>query len=410
MAALLILIVLLAIAYQLHAPVIRMGKPLPSGKFEPQLVNAPDTGTGVLLAPDGSLWAWGEWSGWIAASFQRPAISQVPCRVGSDSDWKQVAAGIQHIVALKTDGSLWAWGLNFQGQVGQAILNTNYDAPTRIGGETNWTKLSSSYYHNLALKTDHSLWAWGCNSFGQLGDSTTNNRSAPVMIGTDRDWQTIVAGGHSSYALKTNGTLWGWGADFSTTTLAPRQISPGTNWLAISADDANLLVALKTDGTLWLRGRRFNLLATHLDTGGVDALTRVGMESDWCEVYGGQDSFFARKKDGKWWVCGLNTARQLGVGEIDAWVPSPKPLYFDFEPWSFAPGDGTTLLLTKDGKLWTWGRRWGAERSRVTLPPLLRRFRLLNSLFQSGIDRTPHLLWELPPEVRSSPEKKIIKD
>jgi alpha-tubulin suppressor-like RCC1 family protein len=222
------------------------------------------------------------------------------------------------------------------------------------------------------------------------------------MIGMDRDWQTIVAGGHSSYALKINGTLWGWGADFATTTLSPRQIVPGTNWLAISSDAANLLIALKTDGTLWLRGRRFNLLATHVDAGGVDALTQVGLDSDWSEIYAGRDSFFARKKNGRWSVCGLNTEGQLGVGGIDVWVPSPKPLRFDFEPWAFAPGEGTTLLLSKDGKLWTWGKRWGAERSRVPLPPLVRRFRLLNSLFASGIDQTPHLLWELPPEVRGS--------
>jgi alpha-tubulin suppressor-like RCC1 family protein len=313
-----------------------------------------------------------------------------------------VAAGLRHFVALKADGSLWAWGLNPDGQVGQPNLNTNYDTPTRIGHETNWIKISSSYFHNLALKDDHSLWAWGLNLYGQLGDGTTSNRSAPVMIGMDRDWQTIAAGGHSSYALKINGTLWGWGADFATTTLAPRQIAPGTNWLAISSDAANLLIALKTDGTLWLRGRRFNLLATHFDAGGVDALTQVGLDSDWSEIYAGRDSFFARKKNGRWWVCGLNTEGQLGVGGIDVWVPSPKPLRFDFEPWAFAPGEGTTLLLSKDGKLWTWGRRWGAERSRVPLPPLARRFRFLNSLFVSGIDQTPHLLWELPPEVRRS--------
>jgi len=249
----------------------------------------------------------------------RPAISQVPLRVGTNSDWAQVAAGLRHFVALKSDGSLWAWGLNPDGQIGQPNLTTTYDAPTRIGRETNWIKISSSYFHNLALKNDHSLWAWGLNLYGQLGDGTTSNRSAPVMIGMDRDWQTIVAGGHSSYALKINGTLWGWGADFATITLAPRQIVPGTNWLAISSDAANLLIALKTDGTLWLRGRRFNLLATHVDAGGVDALAQVGLDSDWSEIYAGRDSFFARKKNGKWSVCGLNAEGQLGVGGIDVW-------------------------------------------------------------------------------------------
>jgi len=398
-AAVLILVVLLAMALQFRGPAIRTGKPLPPGKCEPRLANATDTA--VLLAPDGSLWAWGEYSAW-RTPFQGPAISQVPRRVGSDSDWAQVAAGLKHMVALKADGSLWAWGLNSEGQAGQSDVSTNYDTPTEIGRETNWTKVSASYFHNLALKNDHSLWAWGLNLRGQLGDGTTSNRSAPVRIGMDRDWQTIAAGGHSSYALKINGTLWGWGADFSTTTWAPRQIAPGTNWLAISPDDANLLIALKTDGTLWLRGRRFNLLATQVDSGGVDLLTQVGLDNDWSEIYAGRDSFFARKKRGGWWVCGLNTEGQLGAGGIGAWAPSPKALRFNFEPWAFAPGEGTTVLLNRDGKLWTWGRRWGVQRSGVSLSPWLRRFPLLNSLFQSGVDKTPRLLWELPPEARGS--------
>ena len=395
-----LVLVVLATVQQLHRPRIQIGKPLPPGKVQPQLANAMDSA--VLLAPDGSLWVWGERSLWRRPPFGRSAISQVPLRVGTNSDWAQVAAGLGHNVALKADGSLWAWGLNSVGQVGQPNLNTNYDTPTRLGLETNWAKICSSYFHNLALKEDHSLWAWGLNSFGQLGDGTTNNRSAPVMIGLDTDWQTIAVGSHCSYALKFNGTLWGWGADFALPTWAPRQIAPGTNWLAISSDTANLLIALKTDGTLWLRGRRFNLLATRFDAWGVDALAQVGQDSDWSGIYAGRDSFFAHKKNGQWWVCGLNSEGQLGLGAIDAWMPSPKPLRFDFEPWAFAPGEGTTLLLTRDGKLWTWGRRWGSERSRVMLPPLLRRFRPLNSLFAAGIDQYPRLLWELAPEVRRS--------
>jgi alpha-tubulin suppressor-like RCC1 family protein len=133
MAAVLILIVLLVMVLIYHAPVIRSGKPPPPGKVEPQLANATDTA--VLLAPDGSLWAWGEWGSW--GSFPRPAIVPVPRRVGSDTNWARVAAGLSHMVALKADGSLWAWGWNPEGQVGQPDLNTNYEAPTRIGRDTN---------------------------------------------------------------------------------------------------------------------------------------------------------------------------------------------------------------------------------------------------------------------------------
>jgi len=159
-------------------------------------------------------------------------------------------------------------------------------------------QLATGWDTAVLLAPDGSLWTWGSNLHGQLGDGTTSNRWTPVRIGQDRDWRTVAAGGDGSYALKLDGTLWGWGPDFAIPTLTPSQIAPGTNWLAIAADSGNLLVALKTDGTLWLRGRRFNLLATHVDAGGVDGLKQVGSANDWAAVYAGPDLFFARKQDG----------------------------------------------------------------------------------------------------------------
>jgi hypothetical protein len=99
MAAVLTLIVLLEVIYQPHGPRIRMGKPLPPGKVRPQLVSTVDTA--LLLAPDGSLWAWGETN----SVFPQPTPSQVLRRVGSDSDWAQVAGGCGHAVAVKDDGN-----------------------------------------------------------------------------------------------------------------------------------------------------------------------------------------------------------------------------------------------------------------------------------------------------------------
>jgi alpha-tubulin suppressor-like RCC1 family protein len=114
------------------------------------------------------------------------------------------------------------------------------------------------------------------------------------------------------------------------------------------------------------------------------------------------------QKDGSWWVCGRNNAEQFVVGRTLTKVDSPQRLPFHFEPWAFAPGEGTTLLLSRDGKLWTWGRRLGANRSGVRhriesfLVPVVRRFPSLHFVFKSDIDETPFLLWELPPEVRRS--------
>ena len=418
-AAALILIVLLVVVHQMHPPGIWMGEQLPPGRVQPQLVNAGDTA--VLLAPDGSLWAWGGTETSLTNILPRPAMSQVPLRVGSEDDWIQIACGAEHTMALKNDGSLWDWGENDQGEVGQSNLKHHYSPPTRIGTETNWTQICSSLSHSLALKSDGSLWAWGVNNFGQLGDGTTNNESAPTMIGQDRDWRTIAACYWNGFAIKSNGTLWGWGfynssSGLQTNVLTPKQIALGTKWLSISAT-GNSMLALRTDGTLWLGAFELPFGFYSVPPG---SLAQIGSDNDWTGVYAGANSIFARKKNGGWWVCGHNDRGQLGLGThsvsvtylsetlalLDA-LPSPQRLPFDFDPWAFGPGGQAAVLLRKDGKLWTWGVRMGAgkpgavrQKFEAFVAPAVKRFPWLGFLIKSDIDRTPHLLWELPPEVR----------
>jgi alpha-tubulin suppressor-like RCC1 family protein len=374
------LVTLLAMGLQAAEPEIPMGHPLPPGKVRPQLVNVWDKA--LLLAPDGSLWAWGGTYSSLTNVFPQPTVSQVPVRIGSDSDWTQVASSVRHTVALKDDGSLWAWGDNGQGQVGQSNLAYRYVAPTRIGTETNWTQICTGSSHSLALKNDGSLWAFGWNDYGQLGDGTTVTRRVPTRIGAKGDWRAIAAGGCKSFALKSNGTIWAWGDFGDSNALMPQQIEPGTDWLAISAYGFTLL-ARKTDGTIWQTLLSDPLVDSAAVSGPAANLTQMGRDSDWSEIYAGGDSFFARKSDDSWWVCGKNYEGQLGLGSNVTAVPSLQRLPFSFEPWAFAPGLGTTLLLRKDGKLWTWGTRLGVAKSAL-----------------DQVDQTPHLLWELPPEVR----------
>jgi hypothetical protein len=403
-AAALIFVVLLVVVSQSHPPGIWLGKPLPPGKVKPQLAN--DLDTAVLLAPDGSLWAWGGSDNSNMCVFSQPSLSQVPRRVGSESDWMQVAVGGGHTMALKNDGSLWSWGWNEHGEAGQASLTNHYDTPTRIGKETNWSQICAGGYYNVALKRDGSLWAWGRNSFVQLDDWTTNDRLVPTMVGKDRDWRTIATEGREGYAIKANGTIWAWGQ--GSDDLALDQIGSGTNWLAISASDVGLL-ALTTDGTLWVRGPGAHFLASAFVSRPTTNLTQIGSETDWAEVYAKAYSFFACKKDGSWWVSGMNFTGELGLGAGPVLVRSPQRLRFGFEPWAFSLGIQTTFLLGKDGRLWTWGSRLGTRRPSAPrlkmhnlLAPLMDEFPSIRSIIESDTDWTPHLLWELPPEVRRS--------
>ena len=103
-------------------------------------------------------------------------------------------------------------------------------APAQIGTDTNWKSVAAGYCHTVAIKTDGTLWAWGDNAVGQLGNGTTTGTNAPVQIGTDTDWQSIAAGSYHNVALKADGTLWAWGitAAASSATARPRTVNKPT--------------------------------------------------------------------------------------------------------------------------------------------------------------------------------------
>jgi len=104
-------------------------------------------------------------------------------RVGTD--FASVAAGGYHTVVVKTDGTLWAWGGNFDGQLGDGTA-TQRNVPEQIGTETDWAVVAAGNYYTLAVKADGTLWAWGYNNNGQLGDGTTTNRNDVLEL-LDRD-------------------------------------------------------------------------------------------------------------------------------------------------------------------------------------------------------------------------------
>ena len=174
--------------------------------------------------------------------------------------WQSISAGYKYSLALKTDGTLWAWGHNGFGQIGDGT-NINKNAPIQIGNATNWQSISAGNFFSLALKTDGTLWAWGRNLWGQLGDGTNTDKNSPTQIGVDTDWQSIIAGDNHSLALKTDGTLWAWGLNFygqfgdgtNTSSNTPTQIGSSNDWQSISGGNIYSL-ALKTDGSLWAWG------------------------------------------------------------------------------------------------------------------------------------------------------------
>ena len=184
-------------------------------------VVAPGLWHTMAIKSDGSLWAWG-YNGYGQLGNGTMLGEFVPKQIGTDTNWSDVAAGELHTVAIKTDGSLWAWGYNGYGQLGDGT-NIDKNIPTRIGIGSDWAVVAagggedyfgmSSSDYTLAIKTNGSLWAWGSNGYGQLGDGTNIDKNIPTRIGTDTNWAEAVvsAGSMHNMAIKSDGSLWAWG-------------------------------------------------------------------------------------------------------------------------------------------------------------------------------------------------------
>ncbi|MBI5915682.1 MAG: T9SS type A sorting domain-containing protein, partial [Bacteroidetes bacterium] len=266
-----------------------------------------------------------------------------------------------HSLAIKTDGTLWAWGWNDSGQLGDGTF-LDKNSPVKIGTDNNWQIVAADGKHSLAIKMDGTLWAWGLNDFGQLGDGTPLDKNSPVKIGAASNWQSVTAGERHSVAIKTDGTLWAWGfnnqgilGDGTSIPIiySPVQIGTANNWESATAGVNNIL-AIKTDGTLWAWGNNTN--GTLGDGTYVHKYSpvQIGTANNWESVAVGAVFTLAIKTDGTLWAWGNNNQGQLGNG-TNTWSNIPIPIGTVGDWHNIATGLFHSLAIKTDGSLWAWG-------------------------------------------------------
>jgi alpha-tubulin suppressor-like RCC1 family protein len=220
----------------------------------------------AAIKTDGTLWTWGYNSngqlGINLSGVSNGRTTPVTTFLGGTT-WKQVACGEAHTAAIKTDGILWTWGYNVFGQLGDNT-RTQRNTPVQVfGSGTNWKQVACGHWHTAAIKTDGTLWTWGEGGDGKLGHNASSSHETPITTflgGTN--WKQISCGYNSTSAIKTDGTLWTWGlndrgqlGDNTTTnrSIPVTTFAGGTNWKQVS-DAKYSKAAIKTDGTLWICG------------------------------------------------------------------------------------------------------------------------------------------------------------
>jgi len=310
-------------------------------------------GSSVAIKNDGTLWTWGKDSyGVLGQNTASGTGFSSPKQVGTDNTWNEVEGQQQGMTAIKTDGTLWTWGQNSNGQLGQNegdLFNTHMSSPTQVGTDNTWNKPVVSYSKSSgSIKTNGTLWIWGSNNYGKLGQNSTGPLSSPTQVGTNTTWNQVYMGQESSLASKTDGTLWTWGDNGAgelginnlTQRSSPTQI-PGTTWATgtrslSSADEFG--AAIKTDGTLWMWGlNEQGQLGQNQGPGGnpgsYSSPTQIP-GTTWRSVFCGRKNSFATKTDGTMWSWGYGNRSSSGLlGQNNA-ITYSSPVQIPGTTWS----------------------------------------------------------------------------
>jgi alpha-tubulin suppressor-like RCC1 family protein len=317
------------------------------------------------IKPNGTIWGWGSNNAFGQLGDGTETDIWVPTQITASTDWQQVICGPYTTFALKSNGTLWSTGNNTYGQLGIGSTVNYRNAFTQVGTDTNWSQVAASNGFTIALKTNGTLWAWGQNDAYQMGNGTCcNNRLSPGQIGTDSDWMKVeVASLRTALALKSNGTLWGWGLN-STGLIGPSnvgsrqyptQLRADTDWTTISVGNGHAL-ALKTNGTLWGWGAGGQGQAgdTFPDAYFRDTPIQIGTETNWAYVGTGYNTSYAIKYDGTLWGWGSNDYGQVGDGTL---VDRRQPVQIGTDTdWVRASGGFAHGIAQKaNGAIYTWG-------------------------------------------------------
>lgn len=343
----------------------------------------------VALRDDGTVWTWGRIAGEIFPDKSTYTDRSTPLQVNIDNV-TAISVGGAHCLMLKTDGSVWSWGFNDDGQLGDGTNTGTNRAdirPVQVSGLDNIISISSGGSNSLALKDDGSVWSWGGNWNGQLGDGTFEDREVPVRLTGLNNVSAIFSG---SFAVKDDGTVWTWGrtllnpdnegyvTDDQKVLHAmyrpdPYPIPGLRNITCIDTDFSQRhVIFTKDDGTVWCwgydslgqLGYGTNIISNPKY---LDSPVRVKGLADIKEVSAGTESSMALKSDGTVWVWGHNGGGQLGTGKPGEIYTLPVKLSGPQDVVSITSKSMNSAFLTRDGSVWVCGHAYAGQKGDGTI-------------------------------------------
>jgi len=331
------------------------------------MVNAGDQHT-CAVKTNGTLWCWGSANDGRLGNGAAFGNQETPSQESTAAtNWAAVEAGNRHTCAIKTNGTLWCWGLDNWGQLGNGADGAQTSPDQESTAATDWATVSGGQEFTCATKTNGTLWCWGVDSFGKLGNGADGNQISPDQESTAAtDWTKVDAGDNHACATKTNGTLWCWGWDSSGQLgngADGNQISPdqestsATDWAAVWTAN-NHTCATKTNGTLWCWGPDTNgELGNGADGSQISPDQESTSATDWKAMTGGSSHSCAVKTNGTVWCWGANFAGQLGNSGRTGLSLSPVQEGTTAANWKeTATGRDHSCAVKTDGTLWCWGR------------------------------------------------------
>ena len=312
----------------------------------------------LAIQSNGTLWAWGYGGNGQLGNNNSSGIMSSPIQVGALSVWTKVACGGANSLAIQSNGTLWAWGYNGSGQLGQNTAGTNYSSPVQVGTLSVWTQIACGYYSTAGIQSNGTLWAWGNNAYGQLGQGNTTNYSSPVQVGSLSTWTQIACGYYSTAGIQSNGTLWAWGnnsyGQLGTSNQinysSPVQVGTASNWVKVSGGQNNS-TAIQNNSTQWIWG---NNSYGQLGYTAIVAPIQIDTQSNWSQVCCGLNYAMAVQNTGVLYAWGNNSYGQLGTGDLTH--RSSLTQVGTASNWSrVACGYSHTAALQSNGTLWAWG-------------------------------------------------------